>query len=165
MLYVGTLKPHKNLRRFCGLTRPSTLPWCSPVDSGEFAESELATLSRGDVIAIGRMQDELPALYTGALALVLPSLYESAPFPPLEAMACGTAIVCSDGGGLPEMVGDDGLVVPVRDVGAWQDALTQISDQDALRDRLATAGQRRVAERSWQRAAQQYLEIYREALA
>jgi alpha-1,3-rhamnosyl/mannosyltransferase len=130
----------------------------------ELSESDLRNASRGTVIAIGRMQDELPALYSGALALAVPSLYESAPFPPLEAMACGTPVICSDGGGLPEEVGDAGLVLPVRDVAAWTEALTMISEQESLRHRLADAGHAMVSHRSWREAALQYVEIYREVV-
>ena len=171
LLYVGTLKPHKNLATLLAAHGPEHPPLVlAGPSSEELARSELSAGGRGAgargvVLAVGRVQDELPALYAGAVALALPSLYESAPFPPLEAMACGTAVVCSDGGGLPEMVGEDGLVVPARDVAAWREALSLISGDEELRARLAAAGQARVSGRSWSRAAQSYLRVYREVLA
>ncbi len=168
LLYVGTLKPHKNLATLLAAHGREHPPLVLAGPSRqELAGSPLVggRGGGGKVIAIGRVQDELPALYSGALALALPSLYESAPFPPLEAMACGTPVVCSDGGGLPEMIGDDGLIVPVRDVGAWREALSRICGQETLRRRLGEAGRGRVAGRSWSEAARQYLEIYREVCA
>jgi alpha-1,3-rhamnosyl/mannosyltransferase len=118
------------------------------------------------VIALGRVADaDLAALYGGALALLLPSLYEAVGFTALEAMACGTAVVCSDGGGLPETVGGGGLVVPALEVSAWSEALTRVSEDVALRTQLATEGRRGVAGRSWRAAAGAYLDIYREAAA
>lgn len=165
LLYVGTLKPHKNLATLLAAHRAHHPPMVlAGPTADEFSQSEFARLSQGKVIAIGRVQDTLPALYGGAMALLLASLYESAPFPPLEAMACGTPVVCSDGGGLPEEVGSAGVIVPARDVGAWEEALSRISEGESLRRELATAGQERVKERSWSHAASQYLTIYREAM-
>src|SRR5262249_43267369 len=54
---------------------------------------------------------QLPVIYSSALALVFPSLYEGFGLPPLEAMACGTPVICSDRGSLPEVVGDAALLV------------------------------------------------------
>jgi glycosyltransferase involved in cell wall biosynthesis len=167
ILYVGTLKRNKNLRTLLaahGREHPP-LVLAGP-DAAEMVRAGLSPSPSSTVMALGRVPDEeLSALYGGALALVLPSLYEGVGFTPLEAMACGTAVVSSDGGALPDTVGEAGLLVPALDVSRWREALTRISQDDSLRSRLAAAGQARVKDRSWAQAARQYLAIYREAVA
>lgn len=166
LLYVGTLKRNKNLRTLLAAHGPEHPPLVLAGPEASEMVSAGLTPSRGSkVIALGRVPDEtLAALYGGALALVLPSLYEGAGFTPLEAMACGTAVVASDGGALPDTVGDAGLIVPALDVDGWRDALSTISQDDALRTRLAAAGSARVKDRSWSHVARQYAAIYQEAL-
>jgi glycosyltransferase involved in cell wall biosynthesis len=78
-------------------------------------------------------------------------------------MACGAPVVCSDGGGLPDTVGDAALVVPALDVAAWTHALTVISEQETVRQRLIAAGHELVRQRNWEAAASSYRDIYREA--
>ena len=94
-------------------------------------------------------EDELPALYAGALAFVLPSLYEGFGLPCLEAMACGTPVVASDRGALPETCGDAALFVDPNDQQAIADAVEQaIGDQQ-----LVGRGLRRASQFSWDRTA------------
>jgi glycosyltransferase involved in cell wall biosynthesis len=133
---------------------------------GELVESGIDPERLRDVRVLGRVpDDDLPALYSGARALVLPSLHEGLGLTPLEAMACGTPVVVSDGGALPDTVGDAGLVVPARDVDAWHDAVDRVVHDDALRSRLAQAGTARVATRDWQECARSYLSVYEEVAA
>jgi glycosyltransferase involved in cell wall biosynthesis len=80
-------------------------------------------------------------------------------------MACGTPVVVSDGGALPETVGDAGLVVPALDTDAWNMALSRITGDSELRAKLARAGLHHVANRNWCNTARQYLDVYREAAA
>ena len=113
---------------------------------------------------LGRVPDEvLPALDSGARALLLPSLREGLGLTALEAMACGAPVVASDGGALPETVGDAGLVVPARDVAAWTDALDAISTDDGLCRELVERGHRLVCTRDWKECARQYVDVYHEA--
>jgi glycosyltransferase involved in cell wall biosynthesis len=166
LLYVGSLQQHKNLSTLFAAHRPDHPPLVlAGPSSEELARSELATAIRSEVIAVGRVQSELPALYAGALALLLPSLFESVGFTALEAMACGTPVVASNGGGLPHTVGDGGLLVAPLDVAAWSDALSRVSEDETLRRALAEAGVRLAGKRSWRHAAEQYLAIYEEAAA
>jgi glycosyltransferase involved in cell wall biosynthesis len=167
LLYVGTLKRNKNLQTLLAAHGPEHPPLVLAGPGPAELQSAGLTPSGGStVLALGRVADEeLSALYGGALALVLPSLYEGAGFTPLEAMACGTAVVSSDGGALPDTVGEAGLVVSALDVTRWREAMSTISEQDTLRSRLAAAGLARVKDRSWTEVARQYLAIYREALA
>src|SRR5215211_5987689 len=88
-----------------------------------------------DVLFTERVPDaDLPAYYSGAACLALPSLYEGFGFPPLEAMACGCPAVVADAGALPEIAGDAALVVPPRDPRALARAMaTLLTDDDARR--------------------------------
>lgn len=162
LLYVGTAKRHKNLATLLRAHGPAhpALVLAGPT------REEVASLDvtpSGRVVMLGRVPDDvLPALYTGALALALPSLYEALGFTALEAMACGTAVIASDGGQLPETVGDAGLLVSPDDVAAWRDALDRIAVDAELRQRLAAAGRARVAGRSWDECARRYRDVYRE---
>jgi glycosyltransferase involved in cell wall biosynthesis len=109
--------------------------------------------------------EELVYLYNGAAALVLPSLYEGFGLVVVEAMACGVPVVCSDGGALPEVVGDAALMFPVGEAGALADALAQVLFDPDLARRLGEAGRIRAAGFSWVEAARQTYKIYEEVLA
>jgi glycosyltransferase involved in cell wall biosynthesis len=99
---------------------------------------------------LGHVDDnELPALYAGAAAFVLPSLYEGFGLPCLEAMACGTPVVASDRASLPEVCGDAALLVDPLDQASIADAVMAAMGSDQLRER----GLRRAAEFSWDRTA------------
>jgi glycosyltransferase involved in cell wall biosynthesis len=102
------------------------------------------------VRALGHVPDEeLPGLYAGALAFVLPSLYEGFGLPCLEAMACGTPVVAADRGALPETCGDAALLVDPTDQSAIADAVESAIGDERLRER----GLRRAAAFSWERTA------------
>jgi glycosyltransferase involved in cell wall biosynthesis len=164
LLYVGTAKAHKNLSTLAAAHTDSvpTLVLAGPT-AQELAGVGVEIPADGRVIVLGRVPDDvLPPLYAGARALVLPSLYEGLGLPPLEAMACGTPAVVSDGGALPETVGDAGMIVPARQVEAWREALRRISEDEPLRDTLTQAGFVRTAGLDWRTCARQYLDVYRE---
>jgi glycosyltransferase involved in cell wall biosynthesis len=97
--------------------------------------------------------DDLPALYAGAIALTLPSRFEGFGFPALEAMACGTAVIASTAGALPEIVGTAGILLSPDDAGAWSQAMLELASDGALQRRLIVAGGARSAEFSWNTAA------------
>jgi glycosyltransferase involved in cell wall biosynthesis len=113
----------------------------------------------------GLSQDELAALIASAEIGCVPSLYEGFSFPAIEAMASGCALVASDAGALPEVVGTDGgsgLLVPAGDSGALTVALDKLLADPELRARMGEAGRRRVAERySWRAIGARTAEVYR----
>ena len=107
---------------------------------------------------------DLPALYGAATAFVYPSLFEGFGLPPLEAMACGTPVVCSNTSSLPEVVGEAALTVDPRSPAELAAALRRVLDDAELRARLRAAGLERAALFSWERTARETLEVYHEAV-
>ena len=118
-----------------------------------------------DVVFPGYIADsDLPALYSGARVYVYPSLYEGFGLPPLEAMASGTPVICSNAASLPEVTGDAALSFDPYDTEALTQALIRIDVEPGLGDDLRQKGLRRASQFSWTRCAEQTLTIYREAM-
>ncbi|NLE77208.1 MAG: glycosyltransferase family 4 protein [Chloroflexi bacterium] len=107
-------------------------------------------------------REDLPALYSLARALVFPSRYEGFGLPVLEAMACGTPVVCSGVASLPEVAGDAALLVDPDDCEALAAAVTQLFAPSDLGERLRLAGLARAAQFTWARCAAAVAEVYRD---
>lgn len=84
--------------------------------------------------------DELRALYSGALAVLVPSLAEGYGLPAIEAMACGAPVLASDATGLPEAADGAAMLLPPADAGAWQHALQRVAADDTLRAQMRERG-------------------------
>ena len=104
-------------------------------------------------------QEQLPALYSGALALVYPSLYEGFGLPPLEAMACGTPVVTSSTTSLPEVVGDAAMLVDPANTDSIAEGILRIVDCEGLRVKLREAGLARVRGITWDFSARQTMRV------
>ncbi|MCZ7567883.1 MAG: glycosyltransferase family 4 protein [Ardenticatenaceae bacterium] len=107
---------------------------------------------------------DLPRFYQAADCFVYPSLYEGFGLPPLEALACGTPVICSDAASLPEVVGTAGLLVAPADTAALTAAIRRVLADPPLRADLAARGPRQAARFSWQRTAEETRAVYRRVL-
>jgi alpha-1,3-rhamnosyl/mannosyltransferase len=95
---------------------------------------------------------------------VFPSSYEGFGLPPLEAMACGAPVICSDATSLPEVVGDSAVLVPPGDVSALHAALERVLSSPGLREELRERGLARVRRFSWGLAAREVLALYEQSV-
>ena len=101
-----------------------------------------------------------------ASVAVVPSVYEGFGLPAGEAMACGVPVVSTDGGALPEVVGDAGVIVPVRDAEALAAAIAGLLCDPQRREALSRRGRQRIEERfCWHLCAQQMTDYYRRVIA
>lgn len=176
LLTVGNLQPRKNLARLiqaytqvrdsdegfrCQLVIVGKKAWLHQHIFHEAHRSHYA----GDVILTGYVPDEeLPVLYSGAVAFIYPSIFEGFGLPVLEAMACGTPVVTSNSSSLPEVVGSAGLMVDPYNADALARALVRIVEDRALRSRLSEEGRQQAAKFTWQRTAELTLNVYYQAL-
>ncbi len=174
VLTVGQYAPYKNheaaLRAFAlafGDRPDMRLAFVQRMGPGERA---LLPLARRLGIAervhfLPRLQEqELVALYNGALALLHPSFYEGFGNPLAEAMACGCPVVTSNASAMPEVTGGAALLADPCDAGSFVPALRRIADEPALADRMRELGLARAHELDWRGFAAANLAIYRELL-
>ncbi|MBI4318693.1 MAG: glycosyltransferase family 4 protein [Chloroflexi bacterium] len=113
------------------------------------------------VVFLGSVsEDDRLYLYNAARVFVFPSLYEGFGLPPLEAMACGTVVACSNASSLPEVVGDAALTFDPRDVRALVEVLRAALRDDALRSELRARGLERARKFSWRKTAIETLKVY-----
>lgn len=150
LLAVGNFLPHKNLARLVEayaalpgteIARVRLVLAGTPRGHGPARPVTRDALARPGVILPGFIAPEdLPLLYAGATALVCPSLVEGFGLPVLEAMACGTPVVCARAGALPEVAGDAALYVDPAAVSDIAAALRRILQDADLRVTLRARG-------------------------
>lgn len=175
VLYVGNIKPHKNLARLIAA----------------FAEMRADGPEGLKLVVIGDETSKHPELrqavhrhrldkhvrffgfqpsttlvvfYRLARAFVFPSLYEGFGLPPLEAMAHETPVITSNVSSLPEVAGDGALLVDPYDVHAIADGMRRVVSDETLRQALIARGRARAREFSWPKAAAATLQVYRQVL-
>jgi glycosyltransferase involved in cell wall biosynthesis len=119
-------------------------------------------LSRDVIFTNYVSEEELIELYNGAELFVFPSFYEGFGLPVLEAMACGIPVMASNSSSLPEVVGEDGLVVDPYNIDALARAMYEVLTNEGLRYDIANAGLKRAKEFSWEKTAQETVKVYQE---
>lgn len=176
ILFVSTIEPRKNipalLRALRNLRDRYHLPhklvlagqrgWL--VDEVFDLVSELHL--EEDCIFLGRVPArDLLYLYNSADALVHPAFYEGFGLPPLEAMSCGTPVIASKVAAMPEIVGDAGMLIDPHDVEELTVAIWRVLTEEELRNQMRQRGLQRAKLFSWQKAARETLEVYRQVAA
>ena len=171
-LYVGNLEPRKNLERL--IEAFARMPqkehrlvivgnrWYH----GGAAEQKARALGlNGRVKFLGYVpREDLPGLFSGATALVYPSLLEGFGLPIVEAMACGAPVITSNNSSMKEVAKDAAVLVDPRNVREMTDALVRVAEDEGLRKELSRRGLLRAKEFSWERTAELTREVYREVL-
>ena len=169
-IHVGTLQPRKNLGLLVDVWDALKQTLQSPPQlllagkRGWLYDSLLESITGrglGDLIKLADYveRDDLPALYSGAVAMTFPSLYEGFGLPPLEAMSCGTPVLASNSSSLPEVVGDVGILLDPHDPTAWADALLRVLGNPELRGEMSRKGLQRAAQFTWERCARETLAV------
>lgn len=171
LLHVGTLEPRKNIDvlidAFARLRARRDLPHLLVLVGarGWMYESLPELVVRRGLQDSVRFvdyvpQSDLPLWYNSAAVLVYPSAYEGFGLPVVEAMACGTPVVTTNGGSLAEVAGGASMVVSPGSVEELEVAVERVLDDAPLRSRLTAAGLERAARYSWPAAAQSTWEVY-----
>lgn len=169
-LHVGTLQPRKNLGLLIEAWRllrermeqPPALLLAGK--RGWLYDSLFEQVSKAGLGELVRFADyvereDLPGLYSGALALTFPSLYEGFGLPPLEAMSCGTPVICSNATSLPEVVGDAGILLDPTDAGAWAEAVQRLTENADEREMLSQKGLVQARQFTWERCARETWDV------
>jgi len=173
ILYVGSERPRKNLGRlfqaFAKLKGDfpelKLVKIGAPGRSGKYRSDVMRQLdSLGitrEVIFAGHISElELAHYYSPAALLAYPSLYEGFGLPPLEAMACGCPVVTSNTSSLPEVVGKAGIMVDPHNTDSLAQAMRRVLTDSELSDNMIRKGLEQSKKFSWEKVAEQTLEVY-----
>ncbi|MDM7916647.1 MAG: glycosyltransferase family 1 protein [Candidatus Eisenbacteria bacterium] len=169
LLFVGGLAPLKNfgnlLRAFASIAKGRPHLLLAPGFLRRAWSADLALLEElglaGRVRFPGFVPDEdLPALYSLADLLVLPSLSEGFGIPIVEAMACGCPVVATRAGGCPEVAGDAAVLVDPRDPAAIAGGILRVLEDPALREDLIARGLQRASQFCYERTARETLALF-----
>ncbi|MDW8298031.1 MAG: glycosyltransferase family 1 protein [Anaerolineae bacterium] len=169
VLSVGTVQPRKNYERLIQAFAALPLRWSDLklviVGGRGWLDAPIYAQARalGERVLFTGFADEadLPALYSGALCLAFPSLYEGFGLPVLEGMACGVPVLTSNVSSLPEVAGDAALMVDPYSVEAIREGLLTLLEEDtATRAERIARGFAQAKRFTWQAAAQHLKAIY-----
>ncbi|MDZ4225825.1 MAG: glycosyltransferase family 1 protein, partial [Candidatus Andersenbacteria bacterium] len=183
ILFVGTLEPRKNVpmlvrafSRIAGEVPHDLIIAGRPEKDIAAVKREIDRSKAVDRIKlIGRVSgNDLPALYSDADLFVWPSIYEGWGFPPQEAMACGTPVIVSDGGSLPEVVGEVGEVVSFAEMEVsrrtgdvdFEERLAKsvldLLNNKEKRKNMSEQGLLQARENTWQQVVEMTMSVYKQ---
>lgn len=173
-LYLGINKPHKNLVRLVQAwqtvhaAHPNAVLVIAGAWDPRYPQVRETVTRLGLDTAVhflGPVDDtDLPALYSGADLFIFPSLYEGFGLPIVEAMACGTAVACSNQSSLPEVGGDAAVYFNPTQVSNMADTIIQLLQDDAQRRQRQQMGLAQASRFTWEKTAVATLAIYRQMI-
>lgn len=174
LLSVGTLEPRKNIpflidvfEHLSGFEGDLVIAGMKGWKFEPILQRLNASSHRSRIHYLEFVPDiDLFPLYAGAELFITTSFYEGFGLPPLEALACGTPVVSSTGGSLPEMLtGNAAVLIPDFDVSVWAATITSLLNDRSRRDQLAQNAPAHAARFSWRDTAQKTLDVYRKVLS
>lgn len=171
ILFVGNIEPRKNLKGLLlayeklsprlqekySLVLVGAKGW----QDGEIFEIINRLIKKGlSIVFPDRYVEskDLPAVYSGATVFVYPSIYEGFGIPPVEAMACGTAVVCADNSSLPEAVGNAAVMVDASSAQSVANGMSSLLVSDQLRQDMIKKGHKQTEKFSWNSSAKKLLQ-------
>lgn len=172
-LHISNGKPYKNTPRvieaFIKVAATSDARLAIVGRKSAFTSSIQSLISSSSVNErikfLGSVDDEdLAALFRTSIALVFPSLFEGFGLPVIEAMACGCPVITSSRGSLEEITGDAGLIVDPEETDDIANAMIRMSTEPGLRQSFIQLGRKRARQFSWDKSAQEILNVFRQAL-
>ncbi len=168
LLFVGTLEPRKNLPflvkalAVCKSDIPLVLVGWEGWGDNAWLKTAVGKGMKNRIYPTGYVNEEsLACLYSHAVALVFPSIYEGFGLPVLEAMACGCPVICSNAASLPEVAGDAALLIDPFRVDDLAETLDKVVHSGTLRKELIQKGFARSTQFSWEKTATRTLEVFR----
>lgn len=174
LLYVGSELPRKNLPMLlqaiakvkAEIPNIRLLKIGTPIFANQFnslldLSSELG-LEDNITFISHPPQADLVKFYSFADLFVFPSLFEGFGMPPLEAMACGAPVICSNAASLPEVVGNAAITVDPYDIDGWARAIVRVLGDSNLRTDLSERGLEHARQFTWERHARETLAVYQE---
>ncbi len=175
VLFVGTIEPRKNLKRLIRAVAALRRRGCKTrlvlvgpngwLINGSL-EKEIETLGLQEAVQnLGYVpQEDLPGIYSLATVFAFPSLYEGFGLPPLEAMACGTAVLTSQQTAMAEVCGDAAMLIDPHQEEAIAEGLICLLQDDGRREAMRHAGLARAKQYSWERTARETAVVYKKVL-
>ncbi len=175
LLYVGTLEPRKNLANLIkayyeiknnkGIQHKLVICGAAGWLYQKLFKLVVELDLQNDIVFTGHIPDEhLPAVYSRAELLIYPSIYEGFGLPPLEAMACGIPVICSNTSSLPEVVGDAAILIDPYNIEKIAEAMIRVISDEDLKSELKEKGLKRAKAFTWEKTAEETLKVYREAV-
>jgi glycosyltransferase involved in cell wall biosynthesis len=178
MLGLSTLEPRKNLdhiiRCFAQVIQETKIQDLSLVLVGNpgwnygkiLEEISNHKLLANRVIVTGRVADEdLAALYSGAIVFIYPSFCEGFGLPPLEAMQCGIPVITSNTSSLPEVVGDAGIMLDPTNTDGLCQSMLEIYNKPSLREAMSLKSLEQAKKFSWDKCTKETIAAYKTALS
>lgn len=171
-LYVGSRAPYKNFDGLCRAVAKvvktgDDIKLC--VVGSPFNSKELKLIGELGLMRVienyGEVTDsQLAKLYRCSVAFVYPSLYEGFGIPPLEAMACGTAVIAANCSSIPEVVGDAAVLFEPSETDSLTEALFFVLNHPAKRSHFISKGYERTKNFNWEKTVMQTVQVYRSLL-
>jgi len=174
ILYLGNIEPRKNiesiLEAYFLLRNKNTHSELKLVIAGNLAwkHNIIKTMVKNsayenDVYFLGYIdQEEKPYLYNLASLFIFPSFYEGFGFPPLEAAACGTPVICSNRASLPEIMNESAILINPHNITEIKEAMLQILTDQDLRKEMSLRGVEHAKQYTWKKCAHEIIDLFHE---